>query len=131
MTMRRSLLALAGGAWLALRAHARQHIRLRVRNASSEPFAHVWQGHPQSGTDIDLGPLAPGETSRWHTLPAVLPHYRKTRVQLAARQLVHVNDTAYPHGHTALAPGRYTFAYRIEGEALQLTVVKEPPESTD
>ena len=51
MTMRRSLLALAGGAWLALRAHARQHIRLRVRNASSEPFAHVWQGHPQ-GTEF-------------------------------------------------------------------------------
>ena len=62
MTMRRSLLALAGGAWLALRAHARQHIRLRVRNASSQVFEHVWQGHPQSGTDIDLGPLDPGVT---------------------------------------------------------------------
>ena len=117
MTMRRSLLALAGGAWLALRAHARQHIRLRVRNASSEPFAHVWQGHPQSGTDIDLGPLAPGETSRWHTLPAVLPHYRKTRVQLARRQV-----TGTLQGQ-ALLPGGYTFVCTLNAHDGGLHVV--------
>ena len=123
MTMRRSLLALAGGAWLALRAHARQHIRLRVRNASSEPFAHVWQGHPQSGTDIDLGPLAPGETSRWHTLPAVLPHYRKTRVQLARRQV-----TGVLQGQ-ALLPGSYTFVCTLEGGGLRVVAVREPARS--
>ena len=117
MTMRRSLLALAGGFWLTLRAHARQHIRLRVRNASSEPFEHVWQGHPQRGTDIDLGPLAPGETSRWHTLPAVLPHYRKTRVQLARRQV-----TGTLQGQ-ALLPGSYTFVCTLNAHDGGLHVV--------
>ena len=120
MTMRRSLLALAGGAWLTLRAHASQHIRLRVRNASSEPFAHVWQGHPQSGTDIDLGPLAPGETSRWHTLPAVLPHYRKTRVQLARRQVIGTLLDG------ALMPGSYTLVCTLEAGGLRVVAVREP-----
>lgn len=128
--MRRTLLQLAGLLVPAL-AQAREAVWLRIRNDSTEPFDHVWMGLPRQGTDVDLGPVAPGQTSRWHAFPAAAPHYRKTGVQLAARQLLHVNDTAYPHGHNALAPGRYTFAYRIEGEALQLTVVKEPPESTD
>lgn len=115
--MRRTLLQLAGLLVPAL-AQAREAVRLRIRNDSPQPFEHVWLGLPRQGTDVDLGPVPPGQTSRWHAFPA-------------ARQLVHVNDTAYPHGHTALAPGRYTFAYRIEGGALQLTVVKEAPESTD
>lgn len=121
MTMRRSLLALAGGAWLALRDHARQHIRLRVRNASSQVFEHVWQGHPQSGTDIDLGPLDPGETSRWLTLPAVLPHYRKTRVQLAGR---HVTGVLQDGG---LLPGSYTFVCTIAPHdgGLRVVAVRE------
>ena len=128
--MRRTLLQLAGLLVPAL-AQAREAVWLRIRNDSPQPFEHVWLGLPRQGTDVDLGPVPPGQTSRWHAFPAAPPHYRKARVQLAARQLVHVNDTAYPHGHTALAPGRYTFAYRIEGGALQLTMVKEAPESTD
>ena len=120
MTMRRSLLALAGGAWLALRAHARQHIRLRVRNASSQVFEHVWQGHPQSGTDIDLGPRDPGETSRWLTLPAVLPHYRKTRVQLPRRQVIGTLLDG------ALMPGSYTLVCTLEAGGLRVVAVREP-----
>ncbi len=128
--MRRTLLQLAGLLVPAL-AQAREAVWLRIRNDSTEPFDHVWMGLPRQGTDVDLGPVAPGQTSRWHAFTAAAPHYRKTGVQLAARQLLHVNDTAYPHGHTALAPGRYTFAYRIEAGALRLTVVKEASGSTD
>lgn len=122
--MRRTLLQRAGLLVPAL-AQAREAVWLRIRNDSPQPFEHVWLGLPRQGTDVDLGPVPPGQTSRWHAFPAAPPHYRKTGVQLAERQLLHVNDTAYPRGHTALAPGRYTFAYRIEGGALRLTVVEE------
>lgn len=120
--MRRALLTLAG-AWLTLRVHAAQEIRLRIRNASAEPFGHAWQGWPQRGTDVDLGPLAPGETSRWHRLPAVLPHYRKTRVQLARHQV-----TGVLQGQ-ALLPGSYTFVCTLEGGGLHVVAVREPARS--
>lgn len=81
---------------------------LRVRNHSQEAFTHVWQGLPQQGTDVDLGPLLPGDTSRWHALPATLAHYRKTRLQIGQRQFTHVADTSFPGGRATLAPGHYT-----------------------
>ena len=117
--MRRALLALAG-AWLTLRAHAANEIRLRIRNDSDQPFEHVWQGWPQRGTDVDLGPLAPGETSRWHRLPAVLPHYRKTRVQLPRRQVIGTLLDG------ALMPGSYTLVCTLEGGGLRVAAVREP-----
>jgi len=119
--MRRAFLALSG-LWLTLRAHAANEIRLRIRNDSAEPFEHVWQGWPQRGTDVDLGPLAPGETSRWHALPAVLPHYRKTRVQLARRQVTGVLQGG------ALMPGSYTLACMLEKRdgSLRVVPIHEP-----
>lgn len=114
--MRRIFLALSGLS-PTLRAHAANEIRLRIRNDSAETFEHVWQGWPQRGTDVDLGPLAPGETSRWHTLPAVLPHYRKTRVQLARRQITGVLQGG------ALMPGSYTLACTLEQRDGSLRVV--------
>ena len=128
--MRRTLLQLAG---LLAPSFAQAHdtVWLRIRNDSAQPFEQVWLGLPRQGTAVDLGPIAPGQSSRWHAFPAAPPHYRKTRVQLAEHQLGHINDAAYPLGHTALAPGRYTFAYRIEGGALQLRVLKEPPGSAE
>ena len=51
-------------------AQGNAKVWLRVRNSSQEAFTHVWQGLPQQGTDVDLGPLLPGDTSRWHALPA-------------------------------------------------------------
>lgn len=99
---------------------------LRVRNDSTTVFEHVWQGWPQRGTDVDLGPLQPGQTSRWHAFPAELPHYRKTRIQLPERQLTDVVDRALPGGRSTLAPGFYTLAYTLEGgTVLRLTVLAE------
>ena len=120
--------------WLALAVPATRAIAqapgdgkvwLRVRNDSTEAFTHVWQGLPQQGTNVDLGPLRPGDTSRWHALPPVLAHYRKTRIQIGQRQLTHVTDTAFPGGQATLAPGRYTLTYTLEGGALRLMVVSE------
>ena len=68
-------------------AQGSAQVWLRIRNSSQEAFTHVWQGLPQQGTDVDLGPLLPGDTSRWHALPATLAHYRKTRIQIGQRQL--------------------------------------------
>ena len=116
--MRRAFLALSG-LWLTLRAHATSEMRLRVRNDSAEPFEQVWLGWPQRGTAVGLGPLAPGQASGWTTLPAVLPHYRKTRVQLARRQA-----TGVLQGGT-LVPGRYTLACTLEGGALQVRAIRE------
>lgn len=116
--MWRGLLALSG-LLLALHAQAADEIQLRIRNDSGEPFEHVWQGKPQFGTDVDLGPLAPGQTSRWHRLPGDLPHYRKTRVQLATRQLTGVLPGA------ALAPGCYTFVCTLANGALRVMAVRE------
>jgi len=108
------------------RAQATSQVWLRVRNDSPEAFTHVWQGLPQQGTDADLGPLLPGETSRWLALPAVLAHYRKTRIQIGQRQFTHVTEPAFPGGRGALTPGRYTFVYALEGGTLQLAVIPEP-----
>jgi hypothetical protein len=99
---------------------------LRIRNDSQEAFTHVWQGLPQQGTDVDLGPLLPGDTSRWHALPATLAHYRKNRIQIGQRQLTHVTDQSFPGGQATLAPGHYTFSYTLQGGALRLTVTAEP-----
>ena len=112
-------------------AHAQgtPQVWLRIRNSSQEAFTHVWQGLPQQGTDVDLGPLLPGDTSRWHALPATLAHYRKTRIQIGQRQFTHVTDTSFPGGRATLAPGHYTFTYTLEGGALRLTVVAEPSAS--
>lgn len=125
---------LAGMAGLAMGgARARgQHAQggkvwLRVRNDSDTPFGHVWQGWPQRGTDVDLGPLQPGQTSRWHGFPAELPHYRKTRIQLPDRQVTDVIDRAFPAGRKALAPGYYTLAYSGSGSpGLQLRLIEDP-----
>ena len=70
---------------------------------------------------MDLGPLAPGATSRWHALPAVLPHYRKTRVQLAGR---HVTGVLQDGG---LLPGSYTFVCTIAPHdgGLRVVAVRE------
>lgn len=119
LARRRAFVALSG-LWLTLRAHAANEIRLRIRNDSAETFEHVWQGSPRHGTDVDLGPLAPGETSRWHALPAVLPHYRKTRVQLARRQVTGVLQGG------ALMPGRYTLACTLQPRDGSLRVVPTP-----
>lgn len=110
----------------ATRAQGNAKVWLRVRNSSQEAFTHVWQGLPQQGTDVDLGPLLPGDTSRWHALPATLAHYRKTRIQIGQRQLTHVTDQSFPGGQATLAPGHYTFTYTLEGGALRLTVAAEP-----
>lgn len=107
------------------RAQGRAQVWLRVRNQSQEAFTHVWQGLPQQGTDVDLGPLLPGDTSRWHALPATLAHYRKTRIQIGQRQLTHVTDPSFPGGRATLAPGHYTLSYTLDGGALQLTVIPE------
>lgn len=125
--VRRSVL-MAGCALLASpgRAHENPTVWLRIRNHSTERFEQVWLGLPQQGTDVDLGPLAPGEVSRWHALPAEpAAHYRKTRIQLARRQIIHVNDGAYPHARPTLSPGRsYTFAYTLAGSQT-LAVIDE------
>lgn len=97
----------------ATRAQGSAQVWLRVRNSSQEAFTHVWQGLPQQGTDANLGPLLPGETSRWHALPATLAHYRKTRIQIGQRQLTHVTDQSFPGGQATLAPGHYTFSYTL------------------
>ena len=107
-------------------AQGNAKVWLRVRNSSQEAFTHVWQGLPQQGTDVDLGPRLPGDTSRWNALPATLAHYRKTRIQIGQRQLTHVTDQSFPGGQATLAPGHYTFSYALEGGALQLTVTAEP-----
>lgn len=124
--MRRTLLRLLPVLAPGL-AYAQDHptVWLRVRNHSQEVFEHVWQGLPRTRSDVDLGPLRPGQTSRWHAVPATLAHYRKTRIQLAQRQLVDVTDTSFPQGRTTLEPGHYTFAYTLEGDALRLTVIPE------
>ena len=126
--VRRSLLML-GCALLAAPgcAHASRTVWLRIRNDSTELFEHVWLGLPQLGSDADLGPLAPGQMSRWHALPAdPAAHYRKTRIQLGRRQIIHVNDGAYPHARNTLSPGRsYTFAYTLAGTQARLAVIDE------
>lgn len=111
----------------AARAQGSAQVWLRIRNSSQEAFTftHVWQGLPQQGTDVDLAPLLPGETSRWHALPATLAHYRKTRIQIGQRQLTHVTDQSFPGGKATLAPGHYTFSYTLEGDTLQLVVIPE------
>ena len=106
-------------------AQGSAQVWLRIRNSSQEAFTHVWQGLPQQGTDVDLGPLLPGDTSRWHALPATLAHYRKTRIQIGQRQLTHVTDQSFPGGQATLAPGHYTFSYTFEGATLQLVVIPE------
>lgn len=127
-TARRALLA-ALCALLADpgRAQGGARVWVRIRNDSREPFEQVWQGLPTRGTAVDLGPLSPGETSRWHALPAQpAAHYRKTRIQLARRQIIHVNDGAYPGGHSTLAANhRYTFAYTLTNRTLGLAVIEE------
>jgi hypothetical protein len=136
MTVRRALLQLLHllpvmPALATLQAHAQGPAKsqpmvwLRVRNASAEGFEHVWQGLPGTSSDVDLGALQPGQTSRWHALPATLAHYRKTRIQLAERQLVHVTDTSFPQGRSTLPPGHYTYVYTLDGGVPQLTVVAE------
>ena len=112
-------------------AHAQgsAQVWLRIRNSSQEAFTHVWQGLPRTRSDVDLGPLRPGQTSRWHAVPATLAHYRKTRIQIGQRQFTHVTDTSFPGGRATLAPGHYTFTYTLEGGALRLTVAAEPSAS--
>lgn len=129
--MRRTLLRLLPVLAPGL-AHAQDHptVWLRVRNHSQEVFEHVWQGLPRTLSNVDLGPLRPGQTSRWHAVPATLAHYRKTRIQRAQRQLVHVTDTSFPNGQATLAPGRYTFAYTLEEDALRLTLIPEAETTT-
>ena len=101
-------------------------VRLRVRNAGVTTFEHVWQGSPLQGTDVDLGPLGPGQSSRWHAFPAHPSHYRKTAVQLeGGSQLIFVNEVAFPQRKTTLEPGWYTFEYRLDGGRLQLRVIEE------
>lgn len=102
-----------------------QKVWIRIRNKSDETFDHVWQGHPRQGTDMDFGRVEPGQTSRWHAFPAVLPHYRKTRIQLRDRQLTNATDTALPSGRSALDPGYYTFVYTLENGLLRLQVIEE------
>mgnify|MGYP000266961160 FL=1 len=43
----------------ATRAQGNAKVWLRVRNSSQAAFTHVWQGLPQQGADVDLGPLLP------------------------------------------------------------------------
>lgn len=117
---------ITGGAHAQGQAHGGK-VWLRVRNDSGIPFGHVWQGWPQRGTDVDLGPLQPGQTSRWHGFPTELPHYRKTRIQLPDRQVTDVIDRAFAAGRKALAPGYYTLAYSGSGSpGLQLRLIEDP-----
>lgn len=119
--------ALATGSALAQPPGHGGKVWLRVRNDSTTVFEHVWQGWPQRGTDVDLGPLWPGQTSRWHAFPAELPHYRKTRIQLPERQVTDVIDRAFPAGRKALAPGYYTLTYSgSSSPGLQLRLIEEP-----
>ena len=129
--MRRTLLRLLPVLAPGL-AHAQDHptVWLRVRNNSQEVFEHVWQGLPRTRSDVDLGPLRPGQTSRWHAFPATLAHYRKTRIQIGQRQLTHVTDQSFPGGQATLAPGHYTFSYALEGGALHLSVTAQPSTSS-
>ncbi|RZJ60395.1 MAG: hypothetical protein EON49_08600 [Acidovorax sp.] len=74
------------------------------------------------------------QTSRWHALPAApAAHYRKTRIQLTQRQIIHVNDGAYPGGRATLSANhRYTLAYALTDRGLALTVIEEgtrPPDA--
>ena len=133
-TARRALLA----AWCALladpgRAQGGARVCVRIRNDSGEPFEHAWQGLPTLGSAVDLGPLAPGQTSRWHALPTLpAAHYRKTRIQLAQRQIIHVNDGAYPGGRATLAANhRYTLACALTDRGLALTVIEEGTQPPD
>lgn len=91
-------------------------------------------GSVQVFKSVELGPLAPGQTSRWHALPAApAAHYRKTRIQLTQRQIIHVNDGAYPGGRATLSANhRYTLAYALTDRGLALTVIEEgtrPPDA--
>lgn len=105
---------LSGGA----QASDAAEVWLRIRNNTDITFTHVWQGAPHRGTEVDFGPLPPGQTSDWRAFPAALPHYRKTAVQLAdGRQLIHITTTAFEPGRSELAPGRYTFAYTLDRTA--------------
>ena len=118
--MRRTLLQRVGLLVPAL-AQAREAVWLRIRNDSPQPFEHVWLGLPRQGTDVDLGPVPPGQTSRWHAFPAAPPHYRKTRVQLAGR---HVTGVLQDGG---LLPGSYTFVCTIAPHdgGLRVVAVRE------
>lgn len=104
-------------------------VHLRIHNASTQVFEHVWQGLPTRGTDHDFGPIVPGATSAWHAFPVQLPHYRKTRIQLAGgRQLIDVIEPARWFGRPELAAGRYTLRYRLDDGRLQLELIHEVDE---
>ncbi len=98
-------------------------VELRIHNEGTIAFEHAWQGLPGAGSDRDFGRIEPGRTSAWRRFPANLPHYRKTRIQLAGgRQLIDVLDPAAHYGTPTLPPGRYTLHYRAEEEGLQLRI---------
>ena len=78
------------------------------------------RGGRSAGQVWTWGRWPPGATSRWHSLPAVLPHYRKTRVQLPRRQVIGTLLDG------ALMPGSYTLVCTLEAGGLRVVAVREP-----
>ena len=104
---------------------AEPKLYLRIRNSGELAFEHVWQGSPRAGSDHDFGRIEPEQTSEWHAFPAVLSHYRKTRLQPdQGRQLIDVIDPMRWVGQAELPPGHYTLDYALHAGGLRMRLVR-------
>jgi hypothetical protein len=94
----------------------------RVRNAASEPLDQLYLGH-DFRRSTKLGTLAPGATSEFHTVDLdARGSFNGVHGRLGNRN---VQLTLPLDQQTALEPGRYTYVVQLEGETLELELIRE------
>ncbi len=111
-------------------AQASGRVYVRARNDGPWPIANLWlgAGGPRLHSEA-YGAVGIGETTRYHGLKPILAKYRKTNVIVSTgRQYWTVIYPERQVGRLQLEPGHYTFVYRIVGEQLQVTILRDSPQ---
>ena len=94
-------------------------VQLRVTNASETDFESVFVSFPQA--DAEFGAVAAGEVTAYRELPGA---YRYGYVEVVAEgdtlRLVPIDYV----GEEPLARGQYTFVLDVEGQDLDLELVR-------
>lgn len=105
-----------------------QAVHVRVRNEGPLAWENMWLGAGGPAGHIEhYGDPRAGETTRYHALEPMLAKYRKTDILVVRGR--RYENVVYPEQHVGtptLAPGHYTFAYRIVDDALQMTISRDP-----
>lgn len=131
MTCADLLRRMASGAVLAALltgcAAAGDRVYVRLRNDGPLPWRAAWLGAGgPNGHLRGFGAVDVGETTPYAALAPVLANYRKTDILIApGRRYGNVVRPEEHVGTPELAPGRYTFSYRVVGEALVMDIRRD------